>query len=257
MAQFTKPSKKATIITVAIIVVLLIIAAAGTVMFLKDRGTTEAADLEQEQVATQSENSDSQTQTGEQATDGQTTPKEQTSTGEVATGEEGTGATQGTATEGTTQSTSTGTQGTTTGTTTGGASTTTENIQASTITRTETIETEPAWERQNLGWTPSGIDADFAKAGLSKLNVQEDDVKIEKEAYTKTGEGLAQVGETITYTIKVTNNSGKDVEVKDRIQTEKVTYVEGSVKNAEVSEDNSVIYGTVGKGEKVEITFNF
>ena len=43
MAQFKTPSKKATIITAAIIIVLLIIAATGTVMFLRDRGTTEAA----------------------------------------------------------------------------------------------------------------------------------------------------------------------------------------------------------------------
>ena len=45
MAQFKKPSKKTTIITLVIIAVLLIIAATGTVMFLKDRGQTEASEI--------------------------------------------------------------------------------------------------------------------------------------------------------------------------------------------------------------------
>ena len=88
MAQFKKPSKKATIITAAIIIVLLIIAATGTVMFLRDRGQTEASEIGLE---SREQNSDSQTQTGEQATDEQTAPEEQTTTEEVATqGEEGT-----------------------------------------------------------------------------------------------------------------------------------------------------------------------
>ena len=239
MAQFKKPSKKATIITAAIIVILLIIAATGTVVFLKDRGSTEAAEIGQEEVSTQSENSDSQTQTGEQSSEEQTA-SEETTTGEVATqGEEGTEAAQGT--------TQTGTQGTTTGTTTGGTTTTTtEGIQESTITRTETVETVTPWENQILGWTPSGVNADFASAGLSTLNVQEDDVKIEKEAYTKTGEGLAQVGEVIEYKITVMNNSEKAVEVKDRIP-EQTTYVSASADNGaeEVKEDDGTVTGLV------------
>ena len=254
MAQFKKPSKKATIITAAIIIVLLIIAATGTVMFLKDRGTTEAAEIGQEQVSTQNENAGSQT-AEDQSSGEATAPEEQSTSEEVATqGEEETGAAGETATEGTTQ---TGTQGTTsTGTTTGETTTTTEDIQESTITRTDVVETVTVtpWENQNLGWDPSGVDADFARAGLSTLNVQEDDVIVTKSATTKTGEGLVQEGEQITYTITVTNNSEKDVEVKDRI-SEKTTYVDGSVVNAEISDDNSVVYGTVGAGETVEITF--
>ena len=254
MAQFKKPSKKATIITAAIIIVLLIIAATGTVMFLKDRGTTEAAEIGQEQVSTQNENAGSQT-AEDQSSGEATAPEEQSTSEEVATqGEEETGAAGETATEGTTQ---TGTQGTTsTGTTTGETTTTTEDIQESTITRTDVVETVTVtpWENQNLGWDSSGVDADFARAGLSTLNVQEDDVIVTKSATTKTGEGLVQEGEQITYTITVTNNSEKDVEVKDRIP-DQTTYVDGSVVNAEISDDNSVVYGTVGAGETVEITF--
>ena len=247
MAQFKKPSKKATIITAAIIIVLLIIAATGTVMFLRDRGQTEASEIGQEQVSTQSENSDSQTQAGEQSSEEQTA-SEETTTGEVATqGEEGTEVAQGTATEGTTGTQGTTSTSTTTGTTAGGTTTTTtEGIQESTITRTETEVVEPAWERQDLGWSPSGVNADFASAGLSTLNVQEDDVKIEKEAYTKTGTGLAQEGETIEYKITVINNSEKTVEVKDRIP-EQTTYVSASADNGaeEVKEDDGTVTGLV------------
>ena len=254
MAQFKKPSKKATIITAAVIIVLLIIAATGTVMFLKDRGTTEAAEIGQEQVSTQNENTGSQT-AEDQSSGEATAPEEQSTSEEVATqGEEETGAAGETATEGTTQ---TGTQGTTsTGTTTGETTTTTEDIQESTITRTDVVETVTVtpWENQNLGWDPSGVDADFARAGLSTLNVQEDDVIVTKSATTKTGEGLVQEGEQITYTITVTNNSEKDVEVKDRIP-EQTTYVDGSVENAEISEDGTVIFGTAKAGEVTVITF--
>lgn len=46
---FKKPNKKTTIALVVAIVILLIIAVTGTVAFLKDRGRTEAADLEKTQ----------------------------------------------------------------------------------------------------------------------------------------------------------------------------------------------------------------
>ena len=241
MAQFKKPSKKATIITAAIIVILLIIAATGTVVFLRDRGQTEA--FEANQVGTQSAEgtqNEEQVATGEE----QTTPEEPEGTeGEVATeGEEGTDVAE--TTEGTTNE---GTQGTTTGTSTAGTTTTaTEEIEESTITRTETVDVITPWERQNLGWTSSGVSADFAGAVLANLDeVQEDDVQIEKTATTKTGEGLVQAGEEITYTLTVTNNSEKDVEVKDRIP-EQTTFVDGSAVNAkEIKDENENTTGLI------------
>ena len=48
--NFKKPSKKTAIIAIVAVIILLAIAITGTVVFLRDRGTTEAADLDTEQV---------------------------------------------------------------------------------------------------------------------------------------------------------------------------------------------------------------
>ena len=59
MAGYTKGPDKKTIVAIVIIAVLLIAAIVGTVVFLKNRGTTEATDLasynEQETGTTQEE----------------------------------------------------------------------------------------------------------------------------------------------------------------------------------------------------------
>ena len=241
--NFKKPSKKATIITTAIIIVLLIIAATGTVVFLRDRGTTEAtAEMAQEQNYTQNESAEGQTQTGEE----QTAPEEQANTEEVATQEENVQETESIA-----QSTSTGTQettGETAGSTAGtagnestGTTTATEEIQESTITRTETVEIpeRKVSEDHNVWWEPMSINAELASA---KINPIKDDVKIEKKATTEKGNDYVVEGEKITYTITVTNNSGKTVEVKDAIP-EKTTYVASSATEGatEVKENENVI----------------
>ena len=226
--NFKKPSKKATIITTAIIIVLLIIAATGTVVFLRDRGTTEAtAEMAQEQNYTQNESAEGQTQTGEE----QTAPEEQANTEEVATQEENVQETESTAqsTAGTSGNESTGT------------TTATEEIQESTITRTETVEIpeRKVSEDHNVWWEPMSINAELASA---KINPIKDDVKIEKKATTEKGNDYVVEGEKITYTITVTNNSGKTVEVKDAIP-EKTTYVASSATEGatEVKENENVI----------------
>ena len=215
MAQFKTPSKKATIITAAIIIVLLIIAATGTVMFLRDRGTTEAAQIDQEQVSTQNENSE--TQTAEQpANEEQTTPEE-TNTDEVAT-EEGTDVAQETETQtGTSQSSTSTSQGT--GTRTEGTTTTTEDIQESTITRTETEEIPERLvsEDHTVGWNPMDINADIASA---RINPTKDDVEVIKE-----GDKTVVQGEVINYTITVKNHTDKKlegIEVKDVLDDTKL-----------------------------------
>lgn len=275
MAQFKKPSKKATIITAVIIIVLLIIAATGTVMFLRDRGQAEASEIGQEQVATQNENAGSQTQTGEQPVEGeQTQQQEQTATGEVATQGEETEVSQNTDTEGTTQNTNAGTQDTTsTGTTTGttssgttgntGTTTTTEDIQESTITRTETVEIpeRKIAEEHNVWWTPMSINANISSV---MDNVEKDYITVEKTAKTKTGSNLVQPEEEITYTIKVTNTSGKalqGIEVKDEIP-DNTTYVSAENLDHEVyGEDKTTVEGLVwnldfAEGEKEkEVSF--
>ena len=267
--NFKKPSKKATIITAVIIIVLLIIAATGTVMFLRDRGQAEASEIGQEQVATQNENAGSQTQTGEQPVEGeQTQQQEQTATGEVATQGEETEVSQNTDTEGTTQNTNAGTQdttstGTTTGTTSSGTTTTTEDIQESTITRTETVEIpeRKIAEDHNVWWTPMSINANISSV---MDNIEKDDITVEKTAKTKTGSNLVQPEEEITYTIKVTNTSGKalqGIEVKDEIP-DNTTYVSAENLDHEVyGEDKTTVEGLVwnldfAEGEKEkEVSF--
>ena len=215
MAQFKTPSKKATIITAAIIIVLLIIAATGTVMFLRDRGTTEAAQIDQEQVSTQNENSETQT-TEQPANEEQTTPQE-TNTDEVAT-EEGTDVAQETETQtGTSQSSTSTSQGT--GTRTDGTTTTTEDIQESTITRTETEEIPERLvsEDHTVGWNPMDINADIASA---RINPTKDDVEVIKE-----GDKTVVQGEVINYTITVKNHTDKKlegIEVKDVLDDTKL-----------------------------------
>ena len=221
--NFKKPSKKATIITAAVIIVLLIIAATGTVMFLRDRGTTEAAEIGQEQVSTQNENAGSQA-TEDQPSGEATVPEEQSTTEEAATqAEEGTQGTAETTTEGTTQ---TGTQGTTsTGTTTAttpsgatGTTTATEDIQESTITRTETIEIpeRKISEDHDVWWEPMDVNAVLASASINPSD--EDIVDVEK-----TGDETVIQGEAVNYTITVTNkteNKLEGIEVKDVLADE-------------------------------------
>ena len=211
MAQFKKPSKKATIITAAIIVILLIIAATGTVVFLRDRGQTEA--FEANQVGTQSAEgtqNEEQVATGEE----QTTPEEPEGTeGEVATeGEEGTdvaGTTEGTANEGTTTGTAT------TGTRPAGTTTATEEIEESTITRTETVEIpeRKVSEGHEVWWEPMSITAAIASANINPA----DDSIVDVE---KTGDETVIQGEAINYSITVTNKTAEKlegIEVKDEL----------------------------------------
>ena len=211
MAQFKKPSKKATIITAAIIVILLIIAATGTVVFLRDRGQTEA--FEANQVGTQSTEG---TQTEEQVATGeeQTTPEQPEGTeGEVATeGEEGTdvaGTTEGTVNEGTTTGTAT------TGTRPAGTTTATEEIEESTITRTETVEIpeRKVSEGHEVWWEPMSITAAIASANINPA----DDSIVDVE---KTGDETVIQGEAINYSITVTNKTAEKlegIEVKDEL----------------------------------------
>ena len=214
MAQFKKPSKKATIITAAIIVILLIIAATGTVVFLRDRGQTEA--FEANQVGTQSAEgtqNEEQVATGEE----QTTPEQPEGTeGEVATeGEEGTdvaGTTEGTANEGTTTGTAT------TGTRPAGTTTATEEIEESTITRTETVEIpeRKVSEGHEVWWEPMSITAAIASANINPA----DDSIVDVE---KTGDETVIQGEAINYSITVTNKTAEKlegIEVKDELDDE-------------------------------------
>lgn len=239
MAQFKKPSKKATIITAAIIVILLIIAATGTVVFLRDRGQTEA--FEANQVGTQSTEG---TQNEEQVATGEeeTTPEEPEGTeGEVATeGEEGTdvaGTTEGTANEGTTTGTAT------TGTRPAGTTTATEEIEESTITRTETVEIpeRKVSEGHEVWWEPMSITAAIASANINPA----DDSIVDVE---KTGDETVIQGEAINYSIKVTNKTAEKlegIEVKDELDDANLDLSSSSIEFK--TEPAGTLYGNVIK----------
>ena len=223
MASKFKVSNKKTIIAIAAIIILLIIAVTGTVVFLRDRGSTEAAEYTttdtNEQVASdnqeQVQNEEQQAQANDQAANQEDT-ETQNSNEETTTAnpETTTGTTENN--EGTTAG-ATGTTGATTGTgTTSGATTTTDTIQESTITRTETEEVMVA-ENFLVGWQPLSLNVDEAS---SRINAEETDLEVVKTAKTETGENLVFAGDDITYTISVTNKSQRDlnnIEISDTV----------------------------------------
>lgn len=230
-----KPSKKATIITGAILAVLLIVAIVAVAVFLRDKGSTEAAGMESEQTVGQNENSETKT-SEEPSQETQSAQESSTPSGTNTLGEIASNANQQTTNEGTTQNagtqgtTSTGTAGTTnagTSNTNGSSSTvgtnssngttsSTENIQESTITRTETVNIpeRKISENHNVWWEPMSISALLASANPTTNDI----VDVEKSG----NEEVVQ-GETINYTIKVTNKTDKKlegIEVKDVLPEE-------------------------------------
>ena len=237
--NFKKPSKKTAIITIVAVIILLAIAITGTVVFLRDRGTTEAADLETEQVDRQVSQDEQTPNTGVESESVQpeipNEAAEQTDTQN-----------QGTA-EGTrTGTTNAGTTGTNAGATRTQTGTTTDNIQETTITRTESIEIpeRQVSEGHYVGWTPIDIEAELASA---KINAKYDNLEIKKVAKTATGENLVTKGEEITYEISVKNNSEKElkgIEIKDKIPA-MTEYKSGSIDNngEEIKEATGKVIG--------------
>ena len=254
------PNKKTTITVAIIIAILAIVIAIGTVVFLKDRGSTEAAEIENNQFAEQTNN----------GTTGNA-PTEQNN-GEVA-GNQGTLPNAGEqANAGNAQNPAGGVANANNGGVqnnqiagNAGQNAAADNIQETTIQRTETVEIP---ERQILeghyvGWTPMSVNADLNYAKL--INAKKDNLEINKVCETKTGENTTTKGEVITYKISVKNNSEKDlegIEVKDLIP-EMTTYVEGSsvIMPTELTgKDGKTIVALkwnidLKAGEEIEISF--
>ena len=270
--NFKMPNKKTTIIVSIIVVILAIIAVTGTVVFLKDRGSTEAADLGNEQVSRE------ETRTSTSAPNEQATVNEETqNNGEQAGNQEGqnAGTTDGTTanvgtTTGTTDGTATGTTGRTTTTTTAGANgtaTTTDNIQDTTISRTEEVQIpeRKVSEGHYVGWTPMPVKADLNYA--ANIDAKTDEIDVEK-----TGNETVAQGDEVTYVITVTNNTDKKlnkIEVKDRLDdtildTNTVKFVTdaGEDENTVNWTENGTVNGNVivwdvdiEPGKTVKITF--
>ena len=239
--NFKKPSKKTAIIAIVAVIILLAIAITGTVVFLRDRGTTEAADLDTEQVDRQVSQDEQTPNTGAES---ETVQPETPNEAAEQTDTQNQGTAEGTQTE------TTANAGTTTGTTAGATrpqtGTTTDNIQETTITRTESIEIpeRQVSEGHYVGWTPIDIEAELASA---KINAKYDNLEIKKVAKTATGENLVTKGEKITYEISVKNNSEKElkgIEIKDKIPA-MTEYKSGSIDNngEEIKEATGKVIG--------------
>lgn len=254
--NFKMPNNKTTIAIVIAIVLLFIIAITGTVVFLKDKGRTEAADLERfaqqdkSIVEEQSSNSvqNQEQQINEQAQDeNQGVNSEQSQENEEQINNQQTVDVTGT-TVVINQNTGTVRR---------------DNIQESTIERVETVKIpeQQVSEGHYVGWTPMEVTNIIASDQINVTN--NNDIKITKKATTKSGENLVTNGEEITYDITVKNNGVKDVEaleVKDRVP-ENTTYVKNSAGEGteEVVENENVI-GLVWKidlkaGEEKTISF--
>ena len=234
MAGHTKVPDKKTVVAIIIIAILVIAAIVGTVAFLKNRGTTEATDLESYNEQTTGTTQEEQTTTDTQEQSGEPTTEsaeEQTTKGtEPAT-------TEPTETADTDTTTAGGNQGTgATGTTAGRTTTTTDNIQDTTILREETVTT-PTHAEDRI-WEPRELQASFASAYSNINSVEPTDITVTKTAETQSGSTLVQAGEEITYTITVKNNTDEKIEriyVTDVIP-EGTTYVEPEEEIANLTE---------------------
>lgn len=266
--NFKMPNKKTTIIVGIIIAILAIIAVTGTVVFLKDRGSTEAADLDSEQVSREETRTSSDTP-NEQASQSATTENN----GEVAGNQDGqnAGATQSDATTnvGTTNvGTTTGgtTATTTTATGVAGTTTTADNIQGTTITRTEQVQIPERQisEGHYVGWTAMPVNAVIASANIT---AKTDEIEV-----GKTGNETVAQGDEVTYVITVVNKTDKKlnkIEVKDRLDdtildttTVKFVTEAGEEGNTINWTENGTVNGNVitwnvdiESGKTVKITF--
>ena len=243
------PNKKTTIIVGIIIAILAILAVTGTVVFLKDRGSTEAADLESEQVSSKTNGTSEQNE--QQGAQSELTQNGEQTTSETQNQNEGMTQSGDNQTTPTTDEDTTGT--TTSASTAGnaGTATTTDSIQETTITRIEEVQIPERQisEGHYVGWTSSNVKADLSYA--DKIDAKADDLQIVKIAETKTGENLVTAGEKITY--KITVSSSKElsgIEVTDKIP-EMTEYVLNSAdndgkaidSNGNVVEDSKAVKG--------------
>ena len=277
-----KLSKK-NIIAIAIVVVLAIVAIIGTVVFLKDKGTTEATEISSEsgtngsvaetangeaennQQTNNNQEQNNNQETNNQETNNQETNNQEQSTRETAnnnqqrttntrtTSNQNNNSTQNNLNNNNNQTTNTN-QNTNNNTNTG-----IDNIQGTTITRVTEGELVKVSDYRNVGWTPIAINAELASA---KINGERNsDITINKKATTKAGTNLVQSGEEIIYTLEIKNNGKEDfkgIEVSDSIP-ENTTYVETEDNSVKIKENNQVIglkwYIDIKAGDTVGVQF--
>ena len=260
---------KKSVIAIAIVVILGILAIAGTVVFLKDKGTTDAVDVASENgsnsetvnenvqkdesnttadknvsLANNENNTDNQTNNNQSNT--QTTSNSNTSRNNTTNNnsQNNTGAS-----DSTNQTNSSNNE-----------TSEIDSIQGSTITRVTEGDLVKVTDDRNVAWKPMELKMQPVSA---KIDSEKSDISIKKIANTKTGSNLVTQGEEIEYTLKIKNNSDEDVknvEVADIIP-EKTTYVDGSAGDfANIIIENDVVVGIkwyidIKAGESVETKF--
>ena len=266
---------KKSAIAIAIIVILGIFAIAGTVIFLKDKGSTDAAEIASEN----SSNFDTTEQPNEENKENKENKENnQTSSSDTSDKNEQNNNNQGDNTSnnqqrqnenvGTNETTNGGantnrvnTENRTTVDNTEVASSDVDTIQGAIITRVTEGDLVKVTDDRNVGWNPMDFEIQSASA---KIDAKKSEITIEKKATTKTGSNFATQGEEIEYTLIATNNSDEDlkgIEVSDNIP-EKTTYVENSASNdVNVIRENDTVVGLkwyvdILAGKSVELKFN-
>lgn len=235
--QSKKPNKKVTVIAIIAVVILLIVAIAGTVTFLKDRGKTEAINLEEEQNVNsqktdivQPSEEQEQIQKNQQEDEQQQVLNDQQTVNEQQMNAQGVNIPnqQVNTQQGNAQI---------------------DNIQETTIERIENVEIPERQisEGHFAGWVPMEISLEEIS---NKINVTDiSDIKVSKKAITKSGENLVTKGEEILYEITIKNTGNRDlrgIEVKDKIP-ENTTFVDEKDKSVKVLKQDEDVVGLIWK----------
>lgn len=239
--NFKMSNSKKTIVIAILTIILLTVAVAGTVVFLKDRGSSEAADIDEMTYDNKTINDNNQTSstdnTQEQISDEQNV--EENNNANSVDNRNNINNTNNLVGNQTTSQTR---QNTT-------ASNQTDSIQESTIERVEQIDIpeQKISEEHHIGWTSMDVKpivlSDTLK--VSKLNIQKTSEIVGKE----NGE-VAEKGDQIIYTISIENTG--DVEKTTTVKDVKLQeLIENGI--LKISEDSQEIAEKLISGMKVDI----
>ena len=230
-ARINYKSKK-TIIIIAIAVVLLIAAITGTVAYIKGNNNAAAA-MENTEVTEPANNGNDSNNNG--GVENPNTPNTDNPEQIPIIDDNQNPTTPAQNGDTTTNPGTTTNQGTTTGTTTGNAGTTVPDTEY-----TQTTVVENPWKTEDITWMPISLQAITANNGLE---ICVPSFSIEKSSeivkYSENKSDKAEVGDTIKYTITVTN-TGKvtlnDIEVRDDM-----VGVSTTIKTLEVGRNEKIL----------------
>lgn len=272
-----------SIIAIAAVTVLTAIAIIGTVVFLKDKGTSEATEIASENGVNGSgtetinvqENGvkETQEQNGENngvlTTEGITNNNENNEESQQGTNQQNANSQINSNANGQNRNlqannymngqnlsnTNSNIQNDGQGNNSQG----TDNIEGSTIRRVTEGDLVKVTDDKIVRWTPISMDVENVSAKIRGENNK--DIEINKMAISKTGTNLIRAGEEIIYRLEVKNTGKEDyknIEVADNIP-ENTTYVETDDNSIKIKENDKVIglkwYVDIKSGETVGIQF--